>query len=269
MLLLAPDPTHDILVRCDGSFWCWDVFFRFVFDPRLINGVEFTIWLAVLAQALGVGLGLISALLKISKFPLLSVPANLYLWVFRGTPLLVQLIFFFNVLPIAFHVYWSVPLTAAVALSLNEGAYMSEIIRAGIESVETGQMEAAKALGMTYLQAMRRVILPQAARVVVPPLGNEFNNMLKTTSLVAIISGEELFFRSEEMSSQYFRPFEIYAIVALYYLTLTTVWTFIQIWIESRLGVSRGTGGGASRRRWLPWPSGRRVLGLQPLGDAR
>jgi polar amino acid transport system permease protein len=285
LLAAGSDQTLQLLQQCGGQNFCLPIFFHFLFDPRFIQGAEFTIWLAVVAQAVGVGLGLISALLKISKNPLLNGLANFYIWLFRGTPLLVQLSFFFNALPflpgpwivhlwppsvsLSPGLFLSVQVTAVLALGLNEGAYMSEIIRAGIESIDTGQMEAARALGMTYLLAMRRIVLPQAARVIVPPLGNEFNNMLKTTSLIAIISGEELFRKSEELSSETLRVFEIYAIVAIYYLAMTTTWTLIQMWIESRLGASRGTG--ARGRRWLPLPSGRRLLGVRagPTGGTR
>ena len=124
-----------------------------------------------------------------------------------------------------------------LALSINEGAYMREIIRAGIDSIDKGQMEAAKSLGMRYGLTMRRIVLPQAARVIVPPLGNEFNNMMKTTSLVYTIGVYELFADAEQGYSQTFHT-EFFVAVAFWYLVLTTVWTFIQAAIERRLAVS-------------------------------
>jgi polar amino acid transport system permease protein len=136
--------------------------------------------------------------------------------------------------------FWTVPdaaIAGIVALSINEGAYMREIIRAGIDSVDKGQMEAAKSVGMTYGKAMRRIILPQAARVIVPPLGNEFNNMLKTSALVYTIGVFELFAYSEQNYSQFFIA-DYFLAIAIWYLLLTTVWTFIQAYIERRLAVS-------------------------------
>ena len=126
-----------------------------------------------------------------------------------------------------------------VALGLNEGAYMTEIVRAGIISVDPGQMEAAKSLGMTYGKAMRRIVLPQAARVIIPPLGNEFNNMLKTTSLLVIISVPELYVVFSRKQGNFFAPFEFFLAAAVWYLLLTTIWGVIQAWIERRLGRER------------------------------
>ena len=125
---------------------------------------------------------------------------------------------------------------AIVALSLNEGAYMTEIVRAGILSVDTGQIEAAKSLGMTYFKSMRRIVLPQAVRVILPPLGNEFNAMLKNTTLVSVIGVPELLMATQMVTSATFRVFELYTVVALYYLALTTAWGFVQSAIERRFG---------------------------------
>ena len=122
--------------------------------------------------------------------------------------------------------------------AINEGAYMREIIRAGIDAIDKGQMEAARSLGMTYELAMRRIVLPQAARVIVPPLGNEFNNMLKTTSLLAFIGVTELFQDAEIHYSQTFKPVEYFTAVAFWYLVLTTIWSLIQARIERKLGAS-------------------------------
>ena len=127
---------------------------------------------------------------------------------------------------------------------MNEGAYMTEIVRAGIIAVDPGQLEAARSLGMTYGKAMRRIVLPQAARVIVPPLGNEFNNMLKTTSLLTILSVQELFVTFQILNANgpaSFHPFELFLACAVWFLLLTTIWTLIQVWIERRL--ARGTPG--------------------------
>jgi polar amino acid transport system permease protein len=182
-----------------------------------------------------------------------------YVWFFRGTPLLVQIAFIYFGLGVTGIYKWPdfvVPGTdfniegawqaGIFALGLNEGAYMSEIVRAGILSVPRGQLEAAKSLGMTYALAMRRIDLPQAARVIVPPLGNEFNNMLKTTSLLVVISVPELyvvFSQKNGSGSTSFHPFELFLAAAVWYLLLTTIWGFIQASLERRLG--RGTGAGS------------------------
>src|SRR5262249_53367631 len=149
--------------------------------------------------------------------------------------LLVQLVIFATGLyEIGIHLELIV--AAFLAISINEGAYMAEIIRAGIQSIDPGQMEAAKSLGMTYGLGMRRIVLPQAARVILPPLGNEFNNMLKTTSLASVISIQELMFRASDLNHLYLRTLEVFTIVSIYYLAMTTVATIGQNWLESRLG---------------------------------
>jgi polar amino acid transport system permease protein len=126
-----------------------------------------------------------------------------------------------------------------IAFSLNEGAYMAEIVRAGITSVDAGQMEAAKSLGMRFPLAMRRIILPQAARVIIPPLGNEFNNMLKTTSIASVIGLFELTHATDYLGAPTFTTFELLVLATLYYLFLTTVWGYVQSWIENRLDPNR------------------------------
>ena len=166
--------------------------------------------------------------------------SNFYIWLFRGTPLLVQLIIFATGLyEVGIHLDL---LTAALlALSLNEGAYMAEIVRAGIQSVDPGQMEAAKSLGMTYGLGMRRIVLPQALRVILPPTGNEFNNMLKSSSLASVISVGELLQHAGDLNHLYFKTLETFTIVSCYYLAMTTVWTWVQGWIENRLGERKVT----------------------------
>jgi polar amino acid transport system permease protein len=137
--------------------------------------------------------------------------------------------------------YLTVYSVALIAFSFNEGAYMAEIIRAGITSVDPGQMEAAKALGMRYPLAMRRIVLPQAARVIVPPLGNEFNNMLKTTSLASIVGLFELTYTAQVYGSQDFIIFQLLLVATVYYLLLTTLWGYVQGWIENRMDPDRST----------------------------
>jgi polar amino acid transport system permease protein len=221
----------------------WHVIWLRIFHPDNVfaRALWTTVYISVVSQVAGVLLGLLAALMRASRLWPLRWISGVYVWIFRGTPVLVQLFFFYAVLnPPNLHVGFTVTTEATIgilALSINEGAYMREIIRAGIDSIDRGQMEAAKSIGMTYGKAMRRIILPQAARVIVPPLGNEFNNMMKTTSLVYTIGAYELFADAEQGYSQALKP-EFYVAVAFWYLVLTTVWTFIQVLIERRLARS-------------------------------
>jgi len=247
-----------VLAGCGTSSYSydWNIFFNSIFRPDglILTGLWLTLSIAVVSQVIGVTLGVFGALAKTAKFLPARIIGNLYVWLFRGTPLLVQISFLYYGLLITKLYTWPdlnvlgilipAPIQAGVvALGLNEGAYMSEIVRAGILSIDPGQLEASKSLGMTYRKAMRRIILPQAARVIVPPLGNEFNNMLKTTSLLVIISVPELyvtFSRKNASGSTVFHPFELFLAAAVWYLLLTTIWSVIQSWIERRLGAGFG-----------------------------
>jgi polar amino acid transport system permease protein len=231
----------------------WHLFADRIFHPDAAFGraLAATVYIAVLAQFFGVVLGLFSALAGMSRFWPVKVLSYFYVLFFRGTPVIVQIFFVyfganlflgFDLFPrtvdfALFSVSGAI-VAGIVALSFNEGAYMSEIVRAGISAVDRGQMEAAKSVGMTGALAMRRIILPQAARVIVPPLGNEFNNMLKTTSLLAFIGVYELFLDADVHYSTTFRPVEYFAAVAVWYLVLTTIWSLIQVQIERKLGAS-------------------------------
>src|SRR5437016_12738149 len=221
----------------------WDLVWHFLFgDPNFLflNAAWRTLWISVVAQAAGVFLGLFLALMRMSRFPVLTFPARAYIWFFRGSPLLVQVLLLWDGLPrVVPGLLLPDYAVVLVAFSLNETAYMAEIIRAGITSVDPGQTEAAKSLGMRYALAMRRIILPQAARVIIPPLGNEFNNMLKTTSIASVIGLEELTGTAEIFGSPTFSIFELLIVATFYYLLLTTVWGFVQSWIENRLDPNR------------------------------
>jgi polar amino acid transport system permease protein len=227
----------------------WSFFWHYLLQPSsvFLNGLWLTLWISVIAQSLGTLFGLFVALARISKTRALQVPARVFVWAMRGTPLLVQVVFIYTGLAAAnifrfedvdlgFVILPGNIQAGILALTLNEAAYMAEIIRAGINSVDVGQAEASKSLGMTYGLYMRRVILPQAARVVVPPLGNEFNGMLKNTSLLSIIGVPELLLATQMVTSATFRVFELYLVVACYYLTLTSLWGFVQQRLERRFG---------------------------------
>jgi polar amino acid transport system permease protein len=218
------------------------VVWRFLFNSVILEGAQRTTIVAIAAQALGVALGIASALMRMSKNPLLNVPANSYVWFFRGTPLLIQLLFWFNGVPQLFDnpdiTRQLTPFRVAIfGLGVNEGAYMTEIVRAGIESVESGQMDAAKSLGMTYAKAMQRIILPQALRVIVPPTGNEFIAMLKNSSLCFAIGLVELTNASRSIYSVNFKFMELLAVASIWYLGMTTVFSLLQAELEARLAV--------------------------------
>jgi polar amino acid transport system permease protein len=231
----------------------WHIIWERIFHPDhlFFRALYTTVYIAVIAQVIGVILGLIAALMRESRMLLLRFLSGFYVLLFRGTPLLVQIFFIYfganlllgftlipNSLNLGLFKLDGAVVAGILALGINEGAYMREIIRAGIDSVDRGQMEAARSLGMTYRLAMRRIVLPQASRVIVPPLGNEFNNMLKTTSLVFTIGVYEMFADAEIRYSQTFKPVEFFAAVAFWYLVLTGVWSVIQAYIERRLSAS-------------------------------
>ena len=255
----------------------WSFFWGYLLRPSAVylNGLWLTLSISVIAQGLGTLMGLFIALARMSRFRVLQVPARIYIWAFRGTPLLVQIVFIYTGLAAAdiyrfedinfgFATLPANMQAGILALTLNEAAYMAEIIRAGIASVNKGQTEASKSLGMTYPLFMRRIILPQAARVVVPPLGNEFNGMLKNTTLLSVIGVPELLLATQMVTSVTFRVFELYLVVACYYLTLTTLWGFVQQRLEARFGEPNAV---TSRKRA---PAGlRRLLGFGQPGELK
>ena len=246
-----------LLAACGRSSYQynWNIVVDSVIRPDglILYGVWLTLSISVISQVIGVVLGVLGAIGRISRLAPIRGFAAFYVWFFRGTPLLVQITFIYYGLGVTGVYNWppihigGVEVSGAiqagiVALGVNEGAYMTEIVRAGILAIDPGQMEAAKSLGMTYRKAMRRIVLPQAARVIIPPLGNEFNNMLKTTSLLVIISVPELyvtFSRKNASGPTVFHPFELFIAAAIWYLLLTSLWGLAQARIERRL--ARGT----------------------------
>ena len=226
----------------------WDYIAENLFSDLVFEGVWMTVRLSIFGMLFGVVLGTVFALMRISKAWPIRWLSYLYIWFFRGTPLIVQIVFWFFALPQAWPEWapWdgrmSAFTTAVFALSINEGAYMTEIMRAGIQSVDSGQGEAARSLGMTYAKSMRRIVLPQAMRVVIPPTGNEFISMLKNSSLVSVISVSELFLVAKLQYSSSLKYFEWLIIASLWYLILTTVASVGQAWLESRYNTNYGSG---------------------------
>ena len=232
----------------------WHVVGHYLFDGRILHGVVITLELTVLSMAVGIVLGILAAVMRLSPNPLVSAASWLYVWFFRGTPLLVQLIFWFFIgalyktidLGIPFgpsfiHLHSNSVITgfagALLGFGLNEGAYMSEIVRAGIISVPEGQTQAAQSLGMSRLQIMRLIVLPQAMRVIVPPTGNETISMLKNTSLVLVVGSVfDLLFETQQIYAANYLEIPLLIVASIWYLTMTSVAYVGQYFIERHFG---------------------------------
>jgi len=231
----------------------WHVVGDYLFDHRIIAGLRLTIELTVIAMAIGIALGVLLAVMRLSPNPLVSGASWLYIWFFRGTPVLVQLLFWYNIAalypkialgvpfgPAVVHANANTlitPFTAAIlGLGLNEGAYMAEIVRAGIISVDAGQSDAAHSLGMTRLQTMRRIVLPQAMRVIIPPTGNETISMLKTSSLASTIVVTELLYAAQLIYSVNFKTIQLLIVASVWYIVCTSVLYVGQFYLERHYG---------------------------------
>jgi polar amino acid transport system permease protein len=220
--------------------WDWEGFWGYFTNLYLLEGALWTIGLTVNTLIFGGLIGLVLAMMRLSKHRWVSRTAQAYIWIFRGTPLLVQLIIIYTGLPQLGLVRFSVLESAILGLALNEAAYLSEILRGGILSVAKGQTEAARAIGLKPFQIFRLVVLPQALRVIIPPLGNSVNGLLKTTSIASVISMEEVLRRGQILMQQKFQVLEIFMVVAILYLTMTTCWDFVQRRIEAYYGKAYG-----------------------------
>ena len=232
----------------------WGIVRHYFFSRRVLDGLVVTLELTVLSMAIGIVLGVVLAVMRLSTNPLVSGASWLYIWIFRGTPILVQILLWYNVAALYPRFSLGIPFggpqfahftatslitpfrVGVLALGLNEGAYMAEIVRAGIISVDEGQTDAAQSLGMTRLQTMRRIVLPQAMRVIVPPTGNETISMLKTTSLVSVIAVTDLLYSVQLIYSANYRTIPLLIVASLWYLIVTTVLTVGQFYIERHFG---------------------------------
>lgn len=255
-----------------NNFFVWDSVWGNLFNPAIIQGAILTVIVAVIAQIVGTLIGLLLYFMRRSNSRIARTGGGLYVWFFRGTPLIVQIYMLYLLFPylnlarplrandvmgaLGFTrgvgpVFLDFLIAALIALSLNEGAYMAEIVRAGIDSIDVGQLEAARSLGMTYPLAMRRIVLPQAFRVIIPPLGNEFNNMLKNVAQAAIIGLAELLSTALAIGGPQFRVLELVTVAAIWYLALTTIWGFIQAQIERKFNASNLDPSLMAREPWL------------------
>jgi polar amino acid transport system permease protein len=242
-----------------NSRFGWDVVGQYLFSSRIVDGLVLTLELTAISMVIGIVLGVLLAVMRLSPNPVLSTGSWIYIWFFRGTPVLVQILFWNYVSALYPKIDLGIPfgpsfvhgnansiitptLAAILALGLNEGAYMAEIVRAGIISVDEGQTEAAQSLGMTRLQTMRRIVLPQAMRVIIPPTGNETISMLKTSSLVSVIAVQELLYSAQLIYSVNYRTIPLLLVASIWYLVVTTILSIGQYYIERRFG--RGTARG-------------------------
>ncbi|MEF3402544.1 amino acid ABC transporter permease [Agromyces sp. CCNWLW203] len=231
----------------------WNRVFEYLFSPKILNGVFVTIWMSVLATVIGLSLGVVLAVMKLSRNSVLQWIATGYIWFFRGTPVLVQLIFWYNLAFLFPFLTLQVPFTqigvrwdtndimtgftaALLGLGLNLSAYFAETVRAGIQAVDRGQTEAALAGGMTSMQTMRVIVLPQALRIIIPPTGNEFISMLKTTSLVIVVAGNDLMTNASQIYKQNNLIIELLIVASIWYMVLTAIATFAQSRLERRFG---------------------------------
>ena len=252
----------------------WSVVGDFFFSNQVLHGLVLTIELTVISMVVGIVLGTILAVMRLSPNPMVTGGSWFYIWLFRGTPLLVQLLFWNFISAVYPKLTLGIPfgpdivhasanslitpfVAAILGLGLNEAAYMAEIVRAGILSVEEGQTDAAQALGMTRIKAMRRVVLPQAMRVIIPPTGNETISMLKNTALVSVIASTDLLYSVQLIYSQNFKQIPLLIVASIWYLILTTILSIGQFYVERRFG--RG-----SSRELPPTPLQRLRRRLRP-----
>jgi len=243
----------------------WPTVGKFMLQHQILTGLVVTLELSVISQLIAVVIGFVLALLRQSGNGVLSRSAWLYIFLFRGTPLLVQLLFWYNLAVVFPRVGIGIPFTSLnvsadtntvitaflasiLALGLHEGAYAAELFRAGIVSVPSGQVDAALSVGFTRRAALRRVVLPQTIRVVIPPIGNQFIGMLKASALVSVIGGNDLLTRAENIYSVNFKILALLIVASLWYLILTSLATVGQHFLEASLSHDRVGGDRPTRR---------------------
>ena len=227
----------------------WDVVGSWLTAESIMRGLGLTLTLTVVAMVIGIALGIVLAVCRISGNPLLRGASGAFVWFFRGTPTLVQLIFFYNLSALLPQISLGIPfgpefatfntnalitplLAAILGLGLNEGAYMAEIIRGGLLSVDPGQREAGQAVGMTNARIMKRIILPQAMRFIVPPTGNQVISMVKATALVSVIALSDLLYTAQSIYNRTFETIPMLLVACIWYLVVTSILYVVQSWIE-------------------------------------
>ncbi len=233
-----------------GSLFSPSLLLQYLSSGQFFTAALTTLWLSIASLAAGLVVGLLLAVGQEARWRLARAAVLLYIWLFRGTPVLLQLVFAFNVLP-SFGIVLPGAACAILALGLNEGAYMAEIMRSGIRAVGRGQRQAARALGMEEGQIMRYVVLPQALRIVIPPIGNQFIGMLKLSALVSVIGVQELLLVADQTASSNFRYIETLAAAGIYYLAMTTIFMLVQHLVE-RAFARRGRSGRRAQATLAP-----------------
>lgn len=223
----------------------WDLVVQSL--PAITRGAWTTLLLTVISISFGLVLGTILGLMRLARFRLVGAFASAYVWFFRGTPLLIQLFLIYYAMPPVLGITLDRWEAGIAALSLNSAAYIAEIVRAGVQSIDVGQTEAAYALGLTKFQTARFIVLPQAFRRIIPPLGNEFILLLKDSSLVSVIALEELLRAGQLIVTRTFRPVEIYTLVAVMYLLMTTVISVLVTLLERKLRIQLRSDRGRAR----------------------
>jgi polar amino acid transport system permease protein len=266
VLAIAASIVRSVIT--DNNFQ-WGVVGHYLFDSRVLHGIVGTLLLTVISMAIGIALGIVLAVMRQSPNPLVSGSSWLYIWFFRGTPLLVQVVFWEFIAALYPVIALGIPFgpafihgnanalittfdAAILALGLNEAAYMAEIVRAGFLAVDEGQSEAASSLGMSRLQIMRHIVLPQAMRVIIPPTGNETISMLKNSSLVYFIGYAELFYEVSQIYGATYQTIPLLIVASIWYLVMTSVLYVGQYFIERHYGRGFSRAERATMRgRWL------------------
>lgn len=239
----------------------WETVGKYIRDVSVVNGIAVTLMLTAVCMVIGIVLGVILAVMRLSLNPVVRAAASAYVNFFRGTPVLVQLLFWYNLAALYPVISFGIPgvnldanqiitpmVAAILGLGLNQGAYMSEIVRAGILSVDHGQAEAAAALGINRFRTMQRIILPQAMKVIIPPTGNETIGMLKTTALVSVISVPELLYSSQIIYARTFETIPLLIVASIWYIIITSILSVGQYYLERRYAK-----GGQRNLPLTPW----------------
>lgn len=244
----------------------WNVVGRYLLDGQILVGLRLTLVLAVVSMACAIVIGVLAGFSHLSRNPVLSVPGRLYVWVFRSVPTLIQLLFWGNLALFLPHLTLRIPgtdltlfsvdtnsvlspfIASIVALAVANGAYLAEIVRSGILAVEEGQRMAASALGLNWWKTQRKVVLPQALRVMIPPAGNQFITLLKETSLISVIAGGDILTKAQNISGANLRTIELLIVAAIWYLAVTSAASVVQSFLESRAGRGRSD---VASRRWM------------------
>lgn len=268
-VLLAIAAAWSVHLLAGNPRFEWQVVGEYLFSGPVLAGLLLTLWLTVVAMAVGIALGVVLAVMRSADNIVISGLASVYVWFFRGVPLLVLLIFCYNLAALFPTIPVGVPgvfaflrldtnvlvtpvAAAIIGLGLNEAAFMSEIVRAGMRSVDDGQVEAARSLGMSPSLVLRRIVLPQAMRLIIPPTSNEIVNMLKTTSLVSVLAVADLMYSVQQVYASNFATIPLLLVASIWYLVLTTVLTVGQHFLEKRYAKGVQVRRAGRRRRPVP-----------------